>query len=317
MARRLRVEFPGAVYHVVARGNDRREIFLDDADRRQFLKTLEAAIAQFGLRLHACCLMPNHYHLVLGTPRGNLSRTLAWLQTTYTARFNARHRRRGHLFQGRYKAQLVEADAYARRLVEYVHLNPVRPRQKNQLIPPARAAELLRYPWSSHRAYGGWLRQVPAWLCFDWLAYWGRSRRVAQWEYRRAIKRAFGQEVCNPWEELRGGLVLGSDGLYQKARRLATRRDSQESVRWTQREQADETCLRVRRLVANESDDRVKIWARIRLGCERGVALAGEYGFRDSSGVTQSVKRLEARATIDKHLAQKLAKLTKLSIVND
>ena len=114
------------------------------------METLEQAVAQFGLRLHAYCLMPNHYHLLLGTPRANLSRAMGWLQTTNTARFNARHRRRGHLFQGRYKAQLVEADEYACWLVEYIHLNPVRPRGRNQPIARERLQELASYRWSSH-----------------------------------------------------------------------------------------------------------------------------------------------------------------------
>ena len=107
------MEFAGAVYHVMARGNERREVFRDDQDRQRLLAALAEAVERFGLRVHAYCLMPNHYHLLLGTPRANLSRAMAWLQTTYTARFNRRHRRSGHLFQGRYKAQLVEADAYA------------------------------------------------------------------------------------------------------------------------------------------------------------------------------------------------------------
>ena len=95
MPRRIRVQFEGAVYHVMARGNERAEISRDDQDRQRFLETLGEAVAQFGLRLQAYCLMPNHYHLLLGTPRANLSRALAWLQSTYTARFNVRHRRRG------------------------------------------------------------------------------------------------------------------------------------------------------------------------------------------------------------------------------
>ena len=100
------MEFPGAVYHVMARGNERREVFRDDRDRQRFCETLAEATTQFGLRVHAYCLMPNHYHLVPGTPQANLSRAMGWLQGTYTARFNAQHRRRGHLFQGRFKAQL-------------------------------------------------------------------------------------------------------------------------------------------------------------------------------------------------------------------
>jgi REP element-mobilizing transposase RayT len=317
MARRLRVEFPGAVYHVMARGNERREIFRDDEDRRRFLNALAEAVERFGLRLHAYCLMPNHYHLLLATPRANLSRAMGWMQTTYTARFNARHRRRGHLFQGRYKAQVVEADEYARWLVEYVHLNPVRPSQKAHSLAPERAEELTHYPWSSHRDYGGWQRKSPPWLCLDWLHYWGRTRREAQEQYRKAIRRAFGREARNPWQQLRGGLVLGGDGLYRKVRQLTGQEDGLEQARWTQGEAAAETREKVRRLVESESDDRVKMWARVRLGAERGVAVAHEYGYTDSSGLTQVVKRLEARAVTDKRLARKLKQLAKLSKVND
>jgi REP element-mobilizing transposase RayT len=101
MARPIRIEFAGAVYHVMARGNERRAIFFDDQDRRRFLETLAQMADQFGVRVHAYCLMPNHYHLIVETPRANLSRAIGWLQVTYTVRFNRRHRRSGHLFQGR------------------------------------------------------------------------------------------------------------------------------------------------------------------------------------------------------------------------
>ena len=109
MPRGLRVEFAGAVYHVMARGNERRDIFRDDRDRKRFLETLGEMAERFGVRVLAYCLMPNHYHLVMDTPRANLSQAMGWLQTTYTVRFNRRHRRAGHLFQGRFKAQLVDA----------------------------------------------------------------------------------------------------------------------------------------------------------------------------------------------------------------
>src|SRR5271154_2988041 len=135
MARPLRVEFAGALYHVTARGNERRPVYRDDEDRRMFLATLGQACDEFGLRIHAYCLMPNHYHLLVETPRANLSRSIGWFQTTYTVRFNRRHRRSGHLFQGRFKAHVIDAEDYARQLVCYVHLNPVRPRDKNAMVP--------------------------------------------------------------------------------------------------------------------------------------------------------------------------------------
>src|SRR5271156_5028783 len=110
MARPLRVEFAGALYHVTARGNERRPVYRDDEDHHIFLATLAQACEEFGLRIHAYCLMPNHYHFLVEPPRANLSRSIGWFQTTYTVRFNRRHRRSGHLFQGRCKAHLVEAD---------------------------------------------------------------------------------------------------------------------------------------------------------------------------------------------------------------
>ena len=135
MARPIRIEYAGAVYHVTARGNERKAVFRDDQDCGRFAETLAECVERFGLVVHSYCLMPNHYHLIAETPRGNLSGSLGWLQTTYSIRFNRRYRRSGHLFQGRFKALLVEADGYARELVRYVHLNPVRPRDKKAPVP--------------------------------------------------------------------------------------------------------------------------------------------------------------------------------------
>jgi putative transposase len=311
MARPIRVEFPGAVYHVMARGNERREIFRDDRDRQRFLETLGEVVSQSGLSVHAYCLMPNHYHALIGTPRGNLSRAVGWVQATYTARFNARHRRRGHLFQGRFKAQLIEADEYGRWLIEYIHLNPVRPRRRGGLVPQERAAELARYEWSSHRDYAGLRRKPVAWLCQDWLAFWGGGRRAAQAEYRRTISRAFGQPVSDPWEQLRRGLVLGSQELYDRAGAMIANKRGQEEARWSRREEGDAVKKRVRELVKNLTDERVKIWARIRLGGERGVDLAREYGYRSGAGVTLLVRRLEASAQQDRKLKKGLENVRK------
>ena len=125
MARPQRIEYEGAVYHVTARGNDRRAIFRDDADREHFLRALAESVERFEVRLYLFCLMTNHFHLVVETPRANLGRFMHRLQTAHTVYFNRRHRRCGHLMQGRYGARLVEKDAYILRLSRYVHLNPV------------------------------------------------------------------------------------------------------------------------------------------------------------------------------------------------
>lgn len=208
MARPIRVEFTDAVYHVTARGNERKAIYRDDQDRQRFLETVAEAHDRFGVVIHAYCLMSNHYHLLIQTPRANLSAAVGWLQTTYSVRFNRRHRRSGHLYQGRFKAHLVEADEYAQQLIKTIHLNPVRPKDKRKPIPIARKGELDAYPWSSHRAYAGRLKRLaPPWLCLDWLSYFGRIRRAAYVEYRGQIRQMFGQVVTSPWNELRRGRV--------------------------------------------------------------------------------------------------------------
>jgi len=162
MARSIRIEYPGAVYHVMARGNRRERIYLDDDDRRFFLATLAQACEMTGWRVHAWVLMGNHYHLLIQTPEANLVAGMKWLQNTYTRRFNIRHRLWGRLFGDRYKAVPVEGEGYYyETLLDYVHLNPVRA----GLVKPQRGQSVLDYPWSS--VAGGIAlasRRRPAWL---------------------------------------------------------------------------------------------------------------------------------------------------------
>ena len=126
MARPLRIEFAGALYHVTSRGDRREDIYLDDGDRQLFLEVLEAVCERFNWEVHAYCLMSNHYHLLVETPDGNLSRGMRHLNGVYTQRFNRRHKKVGHVFQGRYKAILVQKENYLLELSRYIVLNPVR-----------------------------------------------------------------------------------------------------------------------------------------------------------------------------------------------
>jgi REP element-mobilizing transposase RayT len=302
------VEFENAVYHVMARGNEQRQIFRSDQDRDLFLQALAEMVSQFGVLVHVYCLMPNHYHLVIETPRGNLSRALGWLQLSYSVRFNHRHRRSGHLFQGRFKAQLVDAEEYGRELVRYVHLNPIRPRKRAEPIPFERAPVLEAYAWSSHRAYAGAVRN-PDWLCLDWLYFWGKTVGSAKREYRKAIGEVFGNPLPTPWEDLRGGLVLGTDLLWDKAHELVRGKSGDEELRWTARQGARRIQQRVKELLADEVDSRVRTWARLRLGGERAGEVARELGYGHQSGVTQVVKRLETAARKDQRLSRKLSAL--------
>ncbi len=161
MPRPLRIQYAGAFYHVISRGDRREDIFSDDSDRKEFLRTLGQTCLKTGWQGHAYCLLSNHFHLVIETPQPNLVLGMKWLLGTYTQRFNRRYHHWGHLFGGRYKAQLIDSRSrgYLRRACDYVHLNPVRARM-------VAIGELKLYPWSSYPAY---LRPKlrPAWLRTD------------------------------------------------------------------------------------------------------------------------------------------------------
>ena len=148
MARKARVQFEGATYHVMCRGNHQSPIFMDDKDHEIFLDTLGEVVERTGWKLHAFVLMGNHYHLLIETPEANLVDGMRWFQGTYTQRFNSRHKLWGHLFQGRYKALLVDAGEYFRTVSDYIHLNPARARCFD-----LESGKLADYQWSSFTGY--------------------------------------------------------------------------------------------------------------------------------------------------------------------
>jgi hypothetical protein len=256
--------------------------------------------------------MPNHYHAVVQTPRANLSQAVGWVQSTYGMRFNTRHRRAGHLFQGRFKAHLVEADSYAARLIVYIHLNPVRPQDKRARIPSRRRGELDRYMWSSHRAYAGLSskKETPDWLCLDWLSYFGNTKRWAQERYKEQITESFGSVAADPFADLRGGLVLGGERVWSRVKGLLDKSKDEHVVRWRARATQPEQRERAAELVRQEGDRRLQIWLRVRVGGEETTAVARSYGYRHASGVTRVIQRLEARAKQDRRLAGKLTALS-------
>jgi len=165
MARPLRVEYAGAIYHVTVRGNARQDIFRDDGDRRVLYSRFEECVPKYGVRLYLFCLMTNHLHLVVETPRANLGRFMQSLLTGYTVCYNLRHRCHGHLTQGRYSARLVAGDEYLLKLSRYVHLNPVKVKGMASRPLEERLAYLRGYEWSSYRSYIGLGKR------FEWVAY--------------------------------------------------------------------------------------------------------------------------------------------------
>ena len=206
MARPLRIEYPDAFYHVTSRGIERRSIFHFDTDRKRFLSYLASAHERYGALIHGYCLMDNHYHLLLETPMGNLSKILHHINGAYTTYFNIRHTRVGPLFQGRYKAILVEKDAYAQELSRYIHLNPVR---------ACCVAQPDDYPWSSYQ-YFAVEQTLPEWMSIDFiLGYFGTSKKQAHVGYRRFVEEKIGVSSDNPLETVVASTFLGSDEFIQ------------------------------------------------------------------------------------------------------
>jgi len=224
MARPLRIEFPGAVYHVTSRGNARQAIFMDDEDRGRFLDVLSIVVDRFNWLCHAYCFMENHYHLLIETLKGNLSKGMRELNGVYTQRFNQRYRRVGHLFQGRYKAILVEKDSHLMSLCRYVVLNPVR-------VGLVRKPEQWR--WSSYGATVGRVRK-PAFLTMDWiLSQFSGRKRVAMEKYRKFVMEGIDKE--SPWEELKGQVFFGTEDFVNKLSGLIDDKENLKEVPKLQR----------------------------------------------------------------------------------
>lgn len=200
MARPFRIEYPGAVYHLTARGNARAAIFLDDEDRSQFLTILDDLVERYNWGCHGYCLMDNHYHLLIETPDGNLSSGMRQLGGIYTQRFNRRHDRTGHVFQGRYKSILVEKQSYLLELCRYLVLNPVR---------AGKVKNPGDYLWSSYLATAG-RASKPRFLHIAWiLDQFGNNRKTARRNYQEFVMAGIAEEA--PWKNLQGQFLLGNE----------------------------------------------------------------------------------------------------------
>jgi putative transposase len=200
MARPLRIEFAGALYHVTARGNAQSNIFDDDNDRQQFLSLLQNTVDRYDWYCHAYCLMDNHYHLLIETNTPSLSKGMKLLNGTYTQYYNRQHKRVGHVFQGRFKAILVQKDSYLLELARYIALNPVRARM-------VRSAK--DWPWSSYRATAGYDENAACLTTDCVLAGFAKTKNVAQQRYRDFVQQGKGQP--SPWQKLKNQIYLGDD----------------------------------------------------------------------------------------------------------
>lgn len=312
MARPLRIEFAGALYHVMSRGNERRRIVRDDRDRQKRLDWLRRTVETYGWHLHAFVLMDNHEHLFVETPEANLSAGMQYLNGSFTGCFNRRHRRAGHLFQGRFKAQLIEAEGYFLEVSRYVHLNPVRARAVRR--PEA-------YRWSSYPGYCRASRALE-WVTYDRvLGEFDAGPTEARRAYGRFVRAAVESPPRSPFAEAVGGLLLGSQKFVDQMRLLLEDRPADAGVPQLERLRSRPTLERILHVVARQfgyaeapwsegrrSDDAARAVAayvaRRRFG-HRAGAVAEALGYGGASAVSHAIRRIERgtdklRKTVEK-----------------
>jgi putative transposase len=223
MARPLRIEFPGAVYHITSRGNAQQPVFLADADRTFFLIILSDVIKTHHWVCHAYCLMDNHYHLLMETPNANLSRGMRQLNGIYTQMFNLHHHRTGHVFQGRYKAILVEKESHLLEVARYIVMNPVR---------AGSVTQPQEWKWSSYRATAG-IEKKTKFLEIAWLlSQFSENHTQAQAKYRTFVTE---QQALSPWDNLSGQVILGRKEFVYRLQLLMKESMPSKEVPWNQR----------------------------------------------------------------------------------
>jgi len=305
MARKPRIHLPGGLYHVIFRGNGGQDVFLAAADRYRFYLLLQEGTERFGYRVHAFCLMTNHIHLAVQIGEIPLSRGMQNLSFRYARWINRRENRTGHLFQGRYKAVLVDGDSYLLELVRYIHLNPVR---------AGLVASPEEYPWSSHRAYLG--RETLPWLTTDWLlAQFGEQLDKAHAAYTTFVFDGLNEERR---PEFHGGGVdsrlLGDDDFMDKCLsdsggmplRLTARQIIDQVCRAYQ---LDASILHAKSQRRNASEARaVAGWLARESGCVTLTEIAGLVN-RDVGSISSAVRRLSDRLGNEPDLAKRMKAL--------
>jgi putative transposase len=282
MSRPLRIECPGAVYHITSRGNARQSIFLNDSDRERFLTILASTIKRFNWLCHAYCLIDNHYHLIIETPEGNISRGMRQLNGVYTQYFNRRHKTVGHIFQGRFKAIMVDKESYLLSLCRYVVLNPVR-------IGVVKGPS--QWKWSSYRPTIGEVKRPP-FLTVDWvLSQFGNNTSEAVVSYKRFVRE--GMKEDTPWKEVKGQIFLGTDDFTSQFKGLLK---GKERIKEIPRGQRYATRLSLEKLL-HKRNQGISDEAIYEAYISYGYALKdiAEYVGVHYTTVSRTIKRVEER----------------------
>ncbi len=229
MARPLRIQYPGAYYHVMNRGNRREDIFVTEQDREVFLDALADSCETYHIKLISYVLMSNHFHLLVQTQQANLSEFMRHFLVSYTVRFNRRNGRSGHVFQGRFKSLLVDEDEYLLPLSRYIHLNPIRTRLFKTAEFEEKYEYLKKYPWSSFPGYG-YLRKRKKHIDYDWFlsTYFGEDTAKGRRQFREYVMHAIDGEIENPFDDVVHQSILGAQDFVDWVKQKLPRKGQRE-----------------------------------------------------------------------------------------
>jgi putative transposase len=309
MARPLRITYPGAFYHITSRGNEQKSVFISKRDREKLLEYLESASERYNAIIHVYCLMDNHYHLLLETPSGNLPQIMRHINGAYTTYFNVKHDRAGHLFQGRYKAILVEKDEYAKELSRYIHLNPVR----------AGIVELPEeYEWSSYLSYIGKNKKLK-WLYTDFiLGYFSKTKSSSEKQYQIFVISLINSEYDSPLDNVVASTILGQSDFVNdiKEKHLSDKKIDKEIP--ALKELADNISIdSINKEVDSIFSDQTRLSRNIKIYLIKEFTgkllkdIGEEFGIGES-GVSQSCRRFSQQIERNKEIKKKVERITKI-----
>lgn len=326
MARKLRIQYEGAIYHVTFRGDARREIFVDDRDRERLTERLGESAEDFGVRVYGYCWMPNHGHLFVETPAANVSAFMASVLTGYTVYYNLRHETSGHVMQGRFGSTVVSGDAYLLRLSRYIHLNPVVTREWRDKPSAERREALRAYEWSSYRTYIG-LAAAPAWLAREPLLAMTPGAGSPESRYRRYVEDGLRRPDEAFREELeQSPLALGPQEFRERMLREHEERGRarREDASWRHVRVLEKPASVLREVCGVLGLRPADIRIRRRDGRDRGLvalalmrrcglterAAAAELGLGTGSAVSYLVRQVKARCRAEPDTAELVRRVT-------
>jgi len=320
MVRPLRIEYPGAWYHVMNRGRRGEQVFLEEADYKTFLELLMESVELWNLRIAAFCQMPNHYHLLVQTPDANLSRCMRHINGVYTQRFNRLHQFDGQLFRGRYKAIVVDADSYLLQLVRYIHRNPLR---------AGIVEDLSSYEWSSHRGYVSKLKKW-GWLHKDFvLSMLSEDKRQRRRLYREFVAQEDSKEISQVFEKKKLPSILGGEDFIDwirghffeekkhievpESKTLAPGREEIKELVCRIYGVREEDLAKPKRGTFNEPRS-VAIYLTRQLRGENLAEICREYGLKTHSSASSAVERVKSQMIKDRKLSKRVDKLARMLI---